>query len=499
MSIADLARWALLGTERGAAPVLPAELTALALPDDPALGLLRQAAWASLCERAGSLGPVAPAPLPECPPEQWPTISAGAARVLREILIRDDPRLTAECLGLMIASRRRLDEEVLPRLLAAARDDGARAAVVSAGGAIGRWLVQINPDWTQPAPASPDAIWSDGILAQRLDWLRRQRQLDADAARERLAAVFAAEPPAARVEWLATLAEHLSQRDEAFLDAVLDDRRKEVRRAAAALLQRLPGSRLVERAWSLAQPLLVIGAGGWLRKASLEVHLPSACSAAMQRDGIDAKAAAGYRGGERSYWLEELLARVPPRRWCEVSGMDAAALWALTRKHEFGDALRRGWLRAACSADALDWIELALTDGFWLQQAPELAQQVATAVGRAANAEQRIAAYLRAHPDQLPDILLDALATPWSPSFSQAALAWLRQRWNALAPKNRDYLLHANLKTAAYALDASQAIDESGWHVNADARAPRALTECFTVHGLRHQFLIRLQQESSPS
>ena len=55
MSLADLAQRALLGTERGAAAVVDADLATLALADDAALTLLRQAAWAAVRERAGGL------------------------------------------------------------------------------------------------------------------------------------------------------------------------------------------------------------------------------------------------------------------------------------------------------------------------------------------------------------------------------------------------------------------------------------------------------------
>ena len=496
MSIATLARAALLGIERAGLPLADGERSALTRADDPALSLLQQAAWVTVCERAGALPPTPVlAESIVCPPERLPSINELSATVLLEILARADAGLIGECLTRIVECGRRLDERLLPRLLDELRAPAARAAVIAAGGEIGPWLARLNPAWAIALARDSDALWSEGSLPQRVEWLSAQRRLDADGAREQLRTVFAAEPPAARVELLAALAIGLSEADEPFLESVLDDRRKEVRRAAAALLQRLPTSRLCDRAYALTQPLLAFHAGGWLRKGNLEVRLPETCTAAMQRDGIDAKPPAGHSGGERSYWLEELLGRVPMQRWRSVAGLDAPALWALTRKHEFGDVLRRGWLRAAISSADYDFVDLALADGALAQLPGDLTELLAACVAQGPDAERRVAARLRAHPDEAVDWLLDRLPRPWSAAFSREFLGWLQPRWNTLAPKGRDYPLHGVLKIAAPALDAGLSIDESGWLSASDARLPRALTEFFAVHALRHRFLVSLQQD----
>ncbi|MCB1612678.1 MAG: hypothetical protein KDI60_13120 [Xanthomonadales bacterium] len=499
MSIALLARWALLGTERAASPTLDPELSALALGQDAPRTLLRQAAWSSVCERAARLPVRAPSALPECPDESTPGMGAQAALVLREIIARDDPRLVEECLNLLTRAGRHLEPELLPRLLADARDPLSRERVLAAGGHLARWLAQLNPDWSVATDDDSAAVWREGTLAQRAVWLRAQRQHDPEYAREQLAAVFADEAPAARADLLASLQTGLNPADEAFLERALDDRRKEVRRVAAQLLVRLPDSGLVNRAWSRASGLLAAQAGGWLRKGSLQVQLPSSCDAAMQRDGIDAKPPAGYAGGARSYWLEELLARVPPQRWTLHFEQDAAALWTMSTKHEFADSLQRGWLRAAAAADATDWIAVALSNGAWVRHGHELAQQLAQSVARSAEAEEHIAAQLQLRPQESPELLLEALPRPWSPAFSVRVVDWLRQRWNQLAPRQRDHDMHTALAIAAHALDAGPALDDRHWQAPTDARLPKALTEFLAVHRLRHQFLHSLQQEASTS
>ena len=97
----------------------------------------------------------------------------------------------------------------------------------------------------------------------------------------------------------------MSLDDETFLEAALDDRRKEVRGAAADLLARLPESALRRRALERALPLLKFKSNK-LRRKTIEVTLPEACDKAMQRDGVEPKP--GFRGvGEKAWWLQQML------------------------------------------------------------------------------------------------------------------------------------------------------------------------------------------------
>lgn len=495
MSIEVLARMALLGTERAPAPPLAAELAMLAINDDPPRTLLRQAAWCGLTERAGWMPGQPNIDMPECAPETLPAIGEESALLLLEMLAREDAELMRECLQKVLAHGLRLNERMLPRMLAHYADPRQRALVIEAGGAMARWLVRLNPAWAVTVVAGSESDWTDGNQQQRVAFLVAERARDPAAARARMQAVFAAETPAARAEFLAALATGLNADDEEFLETAKDDKRKEVRRVAIELLRQLPESQLAARAFALAQPLLLLNPGGWLRKAALEVSLPEACTPAMQRDGIEAKPPAHYKGGERSFWLEELLARVPPERWVKLFAMDAAALWSLVEKHEFADTLRRGWLRAAIAAGDLEWVQLGLGHGALLQADDQLARQLAQRIAQAPDGEQRIAAHLDAHPQESPDLLLAALPSPWSAAFSAQLVAWLRARWNQHAAKGREYLLHSTLKLAAHQMDLTHALDENGWNSDREGRLPRVLAEFFATHGLRRAFLLSLQQD----
>ena len=79
-------------------------------------------------------------------------------------------------------------------------------------------------------------VWETGSRAQRLGYLRRLRRADPAAARELLDRDWATLTPDERGDLVAALADGLALADEALLERALDDRRKEVREAAAGLL-----------------------------------------------------------------------------------------------------------------------------------------------------------------------------------------------------------------------------------------------------------------------
>lgn len=174
------------------------------------------------------------------------------------------------------------------------------------------WLTAENPAWQRTQIATPsEERWQTGTLEVREAALRAQRALHPATARAWLESTWEQDPPEARDRFLQALEPELSLADEALLERALDDKRKPVRRAAAALLARMR-ARL--------QPLLLLPRAekkflGLARKRKLEVQLPAAPDKAAQRDGIELKPPAGRKIGERSFWLVQMLAVVPPAHW----------------------------------------------------------------------------------------------------------------------------------------------------------------------------------------
>jgi hypothetical protein len=127
----------------------------------------------------------------------------------------------------------------------------------------GRWLARQNPDWAYAVagevpdePGAIDEAWTTGTPEARVALLRQLRQADPARGRELLASTWKTDGPEDRAAFLKAFEIGLGPDDEPFLEAALDDRRKEVRAAAIELLTRLPGSRLVRRMIERVAPLL---------------------------------------------------------------------------------------------------------------------------------------------------------------------------------------------------------------------------------------------------
>ena len=157
--------------------------------------------------------------------------------------------------------------------------------------------------------------------------------------------------------------------DEPLLESALDDRSKEVRRAAAELLTGLPDSRRAQRMLARALPLLA-----WVpaekprmlglrqgQPARLEVALPDACDQPMIRDGIEPKPPADRRDlGEKAWWLFQILRAVPPAIWSRRFNVAPAELIEAAARGEWHALLHEAWGAAAITFQDAAWAESLL-------------------------------------------------------------------------------------------------------------------------------------------
>ena len=368
-------RAALLGTERQPAAVDAAtgepalDAAAAALAEQPAEArLLGTAALLDAWRRAGQRAARTAGPAPEPAPEgEERPCSTAAARVLRQLLAGSPAPLLAEWMGLAERAGAAIPHALLPAVLdfgvrhAAIRGDVARAL-----GARGRWLAAQNPAWAYAGglPDEPAEGWETGTAEERVRILRHLRASDPAAGLALLQTTWATDAPRDRAAFVEALAVGLGMDDEPFLESLLDDKRKEVRAAAAALLATLPGSRLVRRMTDRLVPLLTLRAPeGLLSRirgdaARIEVRLPAECDKAMRRDGIEPKP--GYGFGEKAWWLHQMLAAVPPSFWTAHWGRSAADLLAAAKGIAEGDLLVRAWTEAAIHARDAEWAEARL-------------------------------------------------------------------------------------------------------------------------------------------
>lgn len=381
---------------------------------------LGEAAELAVALRAGRLLPVVNSPaVPPAPDEVQPRTNGAQTRQL-ELILSAEPRLVPEWLGRCIRAGRRVDERLLPALLELGRTRPAlRPPIASVLGRRGLWLAALETAWRWPLPLD-DSLWSSGSRAERTSVLAEQRQRDPAAARRRLETGFGDESPEDRAELLTALRVGLSDADEPFLEAALDDRRKEVRLAAARLLYLLPRSRLGQRMATRATQL-VRGA---------RVVLPDAPDPAALRDGIESTPPRGE--GARAFWLRQILAAAPLP--------PVAALAAV--QGEWRDVVVVGWALAAARQKDPTWAEALL----------ELTAQVPELIRILPPARREAVAISR-----LPDWeLLRHVDGPWSDRLGRAALAaaraWLEADPRSRGPAARAVLLEIALNLPEVAL-----------------------------------------------
>ncbi len=324
------------------------------------------AAWTPY-RRAG-IQPATVDELPPAAPTETRPMVPRAASVRLELLLEGGPvpweaatheQILAEWLRLAAARKLRATPHLLPALL----DQGRirrelRPLIAAAGGARAEWLASQNPEWRYFSRAADTSIvdavgevdtWETGTRSQRLGYLRRLRRADPGAARELLDRDWPTLTPDERVDLAAALADGLDLADESLLERALDDRRREVREAAAGLLVRLPGSAYQSRMGARARACLSIGDGG-----DLVVTPPAECDKAMRRDAITPRPPTGV--GARAWWLEEVLALAPLTTW------RAPATEFLSRPvpDDWAGTVHRGLARAAATQRDAEWAAATL-------------------------------------------------------------------------------------------------------------------------------------------
>ena len=357
----DLVTASLIGTERTAVPlvVVPGVPTPADAPADPAAILLDRAALLTVARRGGRPAERA-TPLPAAEPDPLPVVSPAAGRRLARMLSGEHPDLLTEWLSAAVTRELRAPAHLLPALLGRARrvspaDPELRRLTALAGGSRAHWLAGLNPDWkfvTAHAPADDDA-WRLGDAGQRRGYLAALRAGDTGAARELITASWDA-AGLERVMFVSVLADGLSLADEQLLEVALDDSAAEVRRWAAYLLARLPGSALSQRMAGRALGCLRLAWG--ISGERLVASPPAECDATMRRDGITVSSGAGRSqlAGQADLLLN-VIARTPLDTWTGEFGRQAEQILAVPAGG-WAPVLFTGWARAAMAQRDQEWM-----------------------------------------------------------------------------------------------------------------------------------------------
>jgi hypothetical protein len=420
---AELVAVALVGTDR--------RPLAEAAPDDPATTVLDRAAGWSVYRRAGAPPThdiAAPRPAPDEPhPVAGPAAAARLAGLL-DAVWEGGARMALVAEWLSVAHERglRVPPELLPELLDAARRyDVLRPLVVAAGGARVAWLAAQNPEWTyvtgthDPSAQRDPIAWREGTLGQRAAYLTGLREDEPEAARALLAEEWPSLAPDERAHLLAALRTGLGPADEPFLEAALDDKRREVRDGAADLLAALPGSAYNRRAADRVRACLRPGDG------ALTIQPPFECDAAMRRDGIVPRPPSGI--GARAWWLEQVLARAP------LDAMDDLtpdAVRAASTMDDWTWITYRGLARAAAARGDRAWAAVLID---LLQGRPDARdRQLVERLHGALAPEDLVARAIAVcaeppGPESLRrlETLLAHIPAPWPDELSTAVVRWV--------------------------------------------------------------------------
>ncbi|MPZ83099.1 MAG: hypothetical protein GEV28_22985 [Actinophytocola sp.] len=310
------------------------------------LGAYRRAGWVPPAWRGAIAAPAEQDPRPEA--------SDTATQVLELLLDRNvridggNELLAKQWLVACAAAGRRPPARLLVILLQlATANPHLRDTVRTAAGPRGAWLAARNRRWAWAAPPDAgdvDERFATATRTERLALLTAVRRTHPDRGRRLVEATWAGEQAATRAGLLDALATGLSDADEPFLESTLDDRAVTVRAAAAALLDRLPGSR---RAARMAARIPSPG------------ELPDEPDAAGRRDGIVDQRE--LRHGLRASWLIQIVgaAPLPPTTSIDRATPELVTGWtkaALRQRNQ-------EWLRALARANPTPELLAALTPG----------------------------------------------------------------------------------------------------------------------------------------
>jgi len=293
--------------------------------------------------------------------DQLPACSDTAAEALNRIIDMENDSLLNEWITLAISQKQRVPHKCLVGLLQAARNlDDLRPQVFEVIDNRGRWLAKLHSEWDYVllgAPSDADSldetVWIDGSSEERLRYLRALRRADSDRAERLLKEGLAGQNAKTRAKFIQVLDQGLSKTDHGFLETMLDDRSIEVRRTAARMLSKIPGSDLSRRMVERLEPLVKVVGKKLLGRKVLRIEPPEEIDDAMKRDGLSEKTSAGM--GRRAWLLFQICAKTPLTWWEDNFPFSISEWMDRAMKSDWKISLFSGWITAAIEERNQAW------------------------------------------------------------------------------------------------------------------------------------------------
>ncbi len=323
--------------------------------------LLSTVAIATMYQQAGQL-PITNYELriiEPCELDDLPRCSDRTGYYLSLMLSGEHLQLLPELLDCLADLGQRVHETSLPSLLdLGKRQSDVCEAIAKVLGKRGQWLAAQNSEWNYVA-SEDDSVWETGSKAARLMWLSQLRRQDPDQARQLVESTWKQESASDRTAFLESFSNNLSMADEPFLESLLDDRSKEVRRVTVDLLTCLPESRFCQRAIARVQDFIKLQREG--NQQYFTVDLPEVHTPEMLRDGIEAKSNDNQMG-DRASWLLKMLTSTPlsfwnQPFWNEPLAMSIEDLVKMANHSQSDRLILQGWIASAQKTGNLVWLQ----------------------------------------------------------------------------------------------------------------------------------------------
>jgi len=263
----------------------------------------------------------------------------------------------------LIQNKKSLPPELLPDLFDKCRSEKwlwekLRFVI----GERGHWLLDQNEDWHFLIGKTNEFDWEISTKDERIAILHALRKRQPDEALELIISTWEEDDWKHRAEFLKTLEQNLSLADEPFLEKCLDEKRKEVRRAAAILLEKIEGSALRNRMWERMQSF-ISQKNKNSKKEKIEIDLPDSLSDDMLRDGIDPKKKLEEGGLKASYFFQ-MFTIIPPNRWEVFFEKNAKEIVEIFVRSEWSTLLIQASIESAVRHENENWME-ALTSFYF--------------------------------------------------------------------------------------------------------------------------------------
>ncbi|MFT5263474.1 MAG: hypothetical protein ACI8YQ_002217 [Polaribacter sp.] len=426
----DLIRIALLGSDRTELPEsLREEIKALGVEDkDRAKAILRAVTKWQMQQKAAYIPPRFEGEWPLAPDTANERFcSPNATKYLQQIMDGKYEQVLPEFFSIAKSEACFLPPEQVPTLLQQASENPGQAALLKPlMGAHAKWLAAQHPEWSLLFAETAIEDWPDVGFQQRVHIFRKMRERNISVSLELLQSVWKDIDFRQKKSFLKVMRFTVCLEDEVILEVALTDKRKEVRKVAAELLQSIPESKLLQRVWQGLEELVHIKKGKDGEEKP-EVQLPNEISPAMLRDGID-PSQQWLRGGLRASRLGQMMAIIPPGKWEEKFKRAPTKLIEIFAQSDYAIILLQSFSHAATLHRNDDWA-IAILE-FWLYHhhldrwVDFMPKQLCENLS--AEAFNRIAIPALEYCDQLPTdedpitILIRKNTHPWNESLTQA-------------------------------------------------------------------------------